>query len=145
MTPVPMDAAVAAWKRQLDVGIEFAEAIVEGAKKARDIQRAAAEDTYAWLEAARKSFAAAAPEELAALQTRLANENLGKIAQYCGRLAANARDTQVRIVEVMARGSAATPLLSERAPFSEAIDVGYKQWLDTLRKLYPTFAPAQSS
>ena len=145
MTPVPMDAAVAAWKRQLDVGFELAEAIVESVEKAREIQRAAAEDTRTWLEAARKSCAAASPDEFAALQTRLANENLGKIAEYWSRLAANARDTQARMAGVLARGAGTTPLLSEKAPLSEAIDAGYRQWLETLRRLYPTSAPVQSS
>ncbi|HET7365158.1 MAG TPA: phasin family protein [Burkholderiales bacterium] len=145
MTPVPMDAVVAAWKRQFDVAFELAEAIVEGVEKAREIQLAAAADTRAWLEAARKSFAAASPDEYAALPTRLANENFGKIAEYWSRLAANARDTQARIVGVVARGAGPTPLLSDKAPLSEAIDAGYKQWLDTLRKLYPTFSPVQSS
>jgi hypothetical protein len=140
-----MDAAVAAWKRQLDVAFELAETMVEGAEKARDIQRGAAADTRAWLEAARKSFAAAAPEEFTALQTRLANENLGKIAEYWSRLAANARDTQARFVTILARGTGTTPLLEDKATFSQAIDAGYKQWLETLRKLYPTLTPAQSS
>lgn len=143
MTPVPMDAAVAAWKRQLDVAFELAETMVEGAQKAREIQLGAAADARAWLEAARKSFAAAAPEEFVALQTRVANENLGRIAEYWGRLATNARDTQARMVVILARGAGTTPLLAEKAPLSEAIDAGYKQWLDTLRKLYPTFAPTQ--
>ena len=143
MTPVPMDAAVAAWKRQLDVAFELAEIMVEGTEKAREIQLGAAADTRAWLEAARKSFAAAAPEEFAPLQTRLANENLGKIAEYWTRLAANARVTQVRFVTILARSTGATPLLADKAPLSQALDAGYKQWLDTLRRLYP--APLQSS
>lgn len=145
MTPVPIDAAVAAWKRQFDLAFEIAETLIEGAEKTREFQRTAAADTHAWLEAARKSFAAASLEEFAALQTRLASENLGKVAQYWTKLGANARDTQAHVMEILMRNAGATPLLSEKAPLGEAIDAGYKQWLDTLRRLYVASTPTPAS
>ena len=140
MTSLPTDAAMAAWKQQFDVAFQVAEAIVEGTEKAREIQLAAAADTRAWLEAARKSFSAASGAELPALQARLANENLAKIAQYWSQLAANARNTQVRITELLVRTTAAAPLLAEKplipataVGLNELFDESYKRWIEALR------------
>ena len=146
MNSIPTDAALAAWKRNLGLALEFAEALVEGAEKAREIQVAAAVETRAWLGAARKSLAAANELELASLQARLANELFGNIAQYWARFAANARDTHARMVQVLVYGAVPAPLLAgpprssalPASPFNDLIDAGYSQWLDTLRRFYPT-------
>ena len=149
MTPIQAEAAMTAWKRQIDLALQLAATIVEGAEKARDIQRDAAVATHAWLQAARSAFAATPPGELGAAQARLANENLGRMAQYWMALATNARDTQARVVELMMRSSAGTPLLAESAAgtvpagaLNELVDAGYKQWLDTLRRFYTAPAAA---
>src|SRR5207237_8070876 len=81
-TPIPGAAAMTAWKQQIDLGLQVAEAIVAGVEKAREIQRDAAAETHARLEEARSAVATTSPTELAALQMRLANEHLGKLAQH---------------------------------------------------------------
>jgi hypothetical protein len=147
MSANPAEFGLTAWKRQMDVALQVAEAIVEGAEKVREIQLAAGVETHAWLEASRKALAdAAGVTEIAALESRLATENLGKVAQYWARLAANARDTQTRIFRLLLDQSAA-PLLSMQPPapasqdaLNSIIDAGYKQWLETLRTLYATTA-----
>ena len=143
MSANPAEFGVTAWKRQIDVALQVVEAIVEGAEKAREVQLAAAVDAHAWLEATRKSLVkASAITDLAALQTKLATENLGKMGQYWSRLAANARDTQASIFKLLLAGSAAAPLLSEmqgaagQDALNSMIDAGYKQWLDALKRLY---------
>ena len=106
MPALPHDAALAAWKRQLDVTLEIAEAVVEAAEKAREIQLAAAVDAHAALEATRKSLETAnSLPELADAQLRLATGNLGKAMAYWGSLAGNARDTQVRIATILTGAS----------------------------------------
>jgi hypothetical protein len=143
----PAEVGLGAWKRQMDVALQVAEAMVEGAEKTREIQLAAGVDAHAWLEASRKALAdAPGLTEIAALESRLATENLGKIAQYWARLAANVRDTQTRVFKLLVDQSAA-PLLSTvpQAPAAQdtlnsIIDAGYKQWLETLRALYATNA-----
>lgn len=147
MTANPAEVGLGAWKRQMDVALQVAEAIVEGAEKTREIQLAAGVDAHAWLEASRKALAdAPGMTEITAVQSRLATENFGKMAQYWARLAANARDTQSRVFKLLLEQSAA-PLLSTQpqAPAAQdalnsIIDAGYKQWLDTLRSLYATTA-----
>jgi hypothetical protein len=143
MSANPAEVGVTAWKRQLDVALQVAEAIVEGAEKAREIQLAAAVETHAWLEATRKSLAAApAVTDLAALQSKLATENLGKMAQYWSRLAANTRETQGRIFKLLLESSAAASLLSAGTPAAASqdalsmIDAGYRQWLEAVKRLY---------
>ena len=133
----PTDTALAAWKRQIDTALKIAEAFVEGAERAREIQLSAAVDAHAWLEANRKALAGElGPAELIALQSRLATENLGKMAEYWSRLAANARDTHARIVSILTDGT----LLPQPAVAPEAlnaiVDAGYKQWIETLKRLY---------
>ena len=148
MNLISTEAAATAWKRQIDLGLQVAEAIVEGTQKAREIQRNAAAETHAWLEAARKTLGAAPPGELAALDMRLAQENFAKMGQYWAALATNVRDTQSRIFELLMRNSAATPLLAEATPgqpadvLNEMVDAGYKQWLNTLRSFYAAPAAA---
>lgn len=152
MSANPAEFGLTAWKRQMDVALQVAEVMVEGAETAREIQLAAGVDAHAWLEASRKALAdAPGVTEVAALESRLATENLGKVAQYWARLAANARDTQTRIFTLLLDQSAA-PLLSvqPQAPASQGaligiIDAGYKQWLETLRALYATTATAGSA
>ena len=144
MTPMPSEAAATAWKRQLDVALQVAEAVVEGTRAAREIQREAAVDAHTWVKAARQSLAATPPAELMALQMRLANENLGKIAGYWSALTANARDTQQRVLEILLRDTVATPLLAQTVqvgpeatrPLNDLVDAGYRQWLETLRHFY---------
>ena len=153
MTPMPTEAIAEAWKRQIDVVLQVAETCVQGVQRACEIQRDAAVEADTWLKAARTTVAAAAPAELAAVEMRLANENLGKMAQYWGALAANARDTQGRIVEILMRASAAAPLLRPSATgdpqaagtLNELVDAGYRQWLEALRRLYPMSSPARAS
>ena len=65
------------------------------------------------------------------------------MAQYWTAVATNARDTQARILALVMRSYAATPLLAEgtRAAqpaetLNELVDAGYKQWLNTLRSFY---------
>lgn len=134
-----------AWKRQIDTALKIAEAFVEGAERAREIQLSAAVDAHAWLEANRKALAGElGPAELIALQSRLATENLGKMAEYWSRLAANARDAQARIMAILTDGT----LLPQQAVAPEAlnaiVDAGYKQWIETLKRLY-NHAPAKTS
>jgi hypothetical protein len=152
MMPVPSEAFVAVWKRQIDLGLQVAEAIVQGVQATREIQRDAAAETHASLEAARSALASTSPAELAAVQLRLSQENLGKVAHYWGALANNARDTQGRIMELLVRSSVATPLLAQTtqvtppsaAALNEMVDAGYRQWLETLRNLYAMPAAAKS-
>lgn len=133
----PAESAVAAWKRQIDVSLNIAEAFVEGAEKAREIQLGAAVEAHAWLEANRNAFAALTdPSDLVALQSRLATENLAKMADYWNRLAANARDTQANIFKLLADGTpVAQPVMPPEA-LKQVIDAGYKQWIETLKRFY---------
>ena len=130
-----------AWKHQIDVTLQIAEALVESAEKAREIQLAAGVDAHALLEAARKVIAdAQGPTDLAAAESKLVTENLGKIADYWAQLAVNARDTQGRIFKLMLDGSPlAEGASSQAGALTNVFDAGYKQWLETLRTLY---APA---
>ena len=106
MPSLPTDFAFSAWKRQVNVSLEIAEAIVEAAEKAREIQLAAAVDAHAALEATRKSLeAATTPAELLDAHVRLFTGNVGEMIAYWASLAGNARDAQVRIAAVLA-GSA---------------------------------------
>jgi hypothetical protein len=153
MTPVPTEAIVAAWKRQVDFVLQLAETCVQGVQTAWEIQRDAAIEAQASLKAARSTVAAAAPADLVALEMRLANENIAKIAQYWGALAANARDTQGRILKIVMSASAAMPLLSPSATvdpqaagtLNELVDAGYRQWLEALGQLYPTSSAARAA
>lgn len=133
----PAESVVAAWKRQIDVSLKIAEAFVEGAEKAREIQLGAAVEAHASLEANRKALAALTdPSELVALQSRLAAGNLAKMADYWNRLAANARDTQATIFKLLADGAPlAQPAMPPEA-LNQIIDAGYKQWIETLKRLY---------
>ena len=136
----PTDTALQAWKRQIDTALRIAEAFVEGAEKAREIQLGAAVEAHAWLEANRKALAGElGPTELIALQSRLATENLGKMAEYWNRLAANARDTQARIVAILTDGTALPAAPVPADALNAIVDAGYKQWMETLKHLY---APA---
>ncbi len=110
MPALPNDAALAACKHQIEVALEIAEVIVEGAEKAREIQLAAAVDAHAALEATRKSLETARSlPELAEAQFRLATGNLGKAITYWNALAGNARDVQVRIATILT-GSPQSPI-----------------------------------
>jgi len=119
MPNLPTDAAFTAYKRQLDIALEIAEAVVEAAEKAREIQLAAAVDAHAALEATRKSLEGASTlPELVELQSRLATGNLGKSLAYWGALAGNARDTQARILTIL---GGAQPLATLALPeFAQA-------------------------
>lgn len=102
MADQPTDAALAACKRQFDVALEIAEAVLEAAEKAREIQLAAAVDAHAAIEATRKSLAGARTlPELAQAQMRLATGNLGGAIAYWSSLAGNARDMQGRIASIL--------------------------------------------
>lgn len=125
----PADLILDAWKRQLDTAMKVTEAMVEGGERAREIQLEAAVDAHAWLEANRKALAAApSAAELLAMQSRFVTEDLGKAAQYWSRLGANARDTQARILQILAEA----PL---GAPSALPLDAGFKQWLESLKWL----------
>ncbi len=107
------DAAVTACKRQLEVALEIAEALVEAAEKAREIQLAAAVDAHAALEATRKSLEGASTlPQLADAQMRFMTGNLGKVVGYWASLAGNARDAQLRIAAILGNSAqaAAVPL-----------------------------------
>lgn len=133
----PTGSALEAWKRQIDTALRIAEAFAEGAERARQIQLGAAVEAPAWLEANRKALAGElSPTELMALQSRLATDNLSKMADYWNRLATNARDTQARIVAILTEG---TPRLEAALPpdaLNAIVDAGYKQWIETLKQLY---------
>ena len=106
MPNLPTDFFFTAWKRQANVSLEIAEAIVEAAEKAREIQLAAAVDAHAALEATRKSLEGATnPAEFFDAQMRLATGNVGKMIAYWASLAGNARDAQMRIASVLAGGA----------------------------------------
>lgn len=137
----PTDSALAVCKCQIETALKIAEAFVEGAEKAREIQLGAAVDAHAWLEANRKALADMAnPAELVALQSRLATENLGKMAEYWNRLAANARETQSRILQLLLDGSTLPQSGVPPEALNAIVDAGYKQWMDALKRLYS--APA---
>lgn len=133
----PTDTALTAWKRQIDTALRIAETFVEGAERAREIQLGAAVEAHAWLEANRKALAGeVGPTELITLQSRLATENLGKMAEYWSRLGANARDTQARIFAILTDGAALTESPLAQNQLNALVDAGYKQWLETLKRLY---------
>ena len=143
MSTNPFELGINAWKRQIDVSLQIAEALVQGAEKAREIQAAAGAETHAWLEASRKAIAESpGVAELTAAESKLLTENMSKVAQYWSQLAANARDTQGRVFKVLVDGVGTAPLFTA-GPQAHAsqdalsiIDAGYKQWVDTLRSLY---------
>jgi hypothetical protein len=133
----PTDTPLNAWKRQIDTALRIAEAFVEGAERAREIQLAAAVEAHAWLEANRKALAGElGPAALVALQSRLATDNLGKMAEYWNRLAANARDTQVRIVALLTEGASPSQMPVSQDALDAIVDAGYKQWIESLKRLY---------
>lgn len=106
MPALPTDAALAPWKRQIQVALEIAEAVVEGAEKAREIQLAAAVDAHAALEATRKALeTATSVAQLADMQSRLFTGNAGKAIAYWSSLASNVRDTQLRIASIVGGGA----------------------------------------
>ena len=133
----PADTALQAWKRQIDTALRIAEALVEGAEKAREIQLGAAVEAHAWLEANRKALAGeTSPTEFLALQSRLGTENFAKAADYWTRLAANARDTQARIVSILADGTALPEAPAAQDALNAIVDAGYKQWMEAVKRLY---------
>lgn len=133
----PTDTALQAWKRQIDTALRIAEALVEGSEKAREIQLGAAVEAHAWLEANRKALAGeTSPTELLALQSRLGTENFAKIADYWTRLAANARDTQARIVSILADGTVLPEAPVAQDALNAIVDAGYKQWMEAVKRLY---------
>lgn len=150
MTLNPMEAAFAAWKQQFDLGLAIAAAIVEGTEKARKIQLDTAVQTRGWLESARNSFSTASDAGLAAVQARLAKEMFSNMTQYWSQLGANARDTQLRIAELAQKSMAATPLFAQTAQpvvagsdLNGLIDAGFKQWMETLGRMYAVPAKAE--
>ena len=138
MSANPAEIGMNAWKHQMDITLQIAEALVEGTEKAREIQLAAGVDAHALLEAARKAIAdSQGPTDFAAAESKFLTENLGKVANYWGQLAANARDTQGRIFKLMLDGSPAAPSVAAQADsLTSVFDAGYKQWVETLRTLY---------
>jgi hypothetical protein len=147
MSSNPTDFALSAWKCQLDTVMKVAEAIVEGAEKAREIQLAAGVDAHAWLEANRKALAGVtSPQELLVLQSRLLTQDLAKVTQYWSRLGANARDTQGRVVQAFIDGStlAAAPQLPAEA-LTSALDASFKQWLESLKWLSRAGSPTTTA
>ena len=132
----PTDTALQSWKHQVDTALRIAEAFVEGAEKAREIQLGAAVDAHAWLEASRQALTGEiGPGELIALQSRVATENLGKMAEYWSRLGANARDTQARIMTILTEGAMPQGAVPQDA-LNALVDAGYKQWIEALKRLY---------
>lgn len=129
MSANPAALVLDAWKRQCDTAMKVTEAIIEGAEKAREIQLEAGVDAHAWLEANRKALAAVpSAAELLAMQSRFVTEDLGKVAQYWSRLAANARDTQARVLQILAEAPLA-------APAALPLDAGFAPWLESLKWL----------
>ena len=138
----PIEFGMNAWKRQMDITLQIAEALVEGAERAREIQLAAGVDAHALLEAARKAIAdAQGPTDFAAAESRLLTDNLGKVAGYWAQLAANARDTQGRIFKLMLDGSPVVAPANSADALTSVFDAGYKQWLETLRTMYAPTTP----
>jgi len=144
MSANPAEIGIAAWKRQVDLALQIAQAVVEGAEKVREIQHAAAVETHARLEAVRKSVqSAAGVAELATLQGQFASDNLARAADYWSRLAATGRDTQAEIVRIAMASTGSAPLLAPQAQpqaITDLFDAGYKQWMETLQRLYGSVA-----
>jgi phasin family protein len=119
------------WKRQLDVGLSVMEAVVEGAIRMRECQLEAAAQAHADLEATRKAIAAAADfPALLKLQADWARANAEKSAAYWRSLSQCIANTDAAVVKCSyPQAEAPDALLG-------AMDGAYRQWLQTVQRLY---------
>jgi len=124
------------WKRQLDVGLNVMEAVVEGAVRMRECQLEAAAQSHADLEATRKAIAAA-PDfpALLKLQADWARANAERSLAYWRSLYQCVADTDAAVVKCSCAG-AATPLPGSPDALLGAVDGAYRQWLQTVQRLY---------
>ena len=119
------------WKRQLDVGLNVMEAVVEGAIRMRECQLEAAAQAHADLEATRKAIAAA-PDlpALFKLQGDWARANAERSFAYWRSLCQCIADTDAAV----AKCSYVKPESSDA--LLGAVDGAYQQWLQTVQRLY---------
>jgi phasin family protein len=126
------------WKRQLDVGLNVMEAVVEGAVRMRECQLEAAAQAHADLEATRQAIAAA-PDfpALLKLQGDWARANAERAAAYWRSLYQCVADTDAAVMKCSCAGA---PASLAAAPSPDALlgamDGAYRQWLQTVQRLY---------
>ena len=119
------------WKRQLDVGLNIMETIVEGAVRMRECQLATATQAHADLEATRKAIAAASDvAQLFKLQAEWARANAERSAAYWRALFQCVANTDAAVVKC----SCVKPESSDA--LLGAVDGAYRQWLQTVQRLY---------
>ena len=125
MTTKPEDAAIKAWKRQLDGALRVVEAIAEGSMKIRESQLAAATEAHASAEATRKRLKKAGDaQELWRIQGEWLSASMQMSLAYWRQLYETAAETQSCVAKC----------------FYEPAG-----WLETTKQFYapPIVAPAQ--
>jgi phasin family protein len=96
------NAALDAWKRQLDAAMRITEAIIEGSTRMHEVQIEAATDAHADAVATQKSLAAASgPAELLRIQTEWYVANQRKSMEYWRGLYEAAADTNAKLMNCL--------------------------------------------
>lgn len=134
MMSKPEDFLVPAWKRQCDAGLRAIEAIIEGATKIHETQLQAAAEAHADAEATRKALAAATdPAQVFRLQTEWARANAQKSFAYWRSMAQAVMETDAELAKCM---YSQAPVALAGMVKADALDALYKQWLDSVWRVY---------
>jgi phasin family protein len=103
MTTFPQDAALQAWKRQLDAGFRVVEALAEGAERLREAQLDAATAAHADAVATQRAVAAASDAaEILRLQAEWTRGNVARAAAFWRCACENAAQTGTELAKCFA-------------------------------------------
>jgi len=104
MDTSPQDAALQAWKRQIDAGFRVIDVLTEGAERLREAQLEAAAGAHADAAATQKAAARAKDAaELAQLQMQWARSNAEKALAYWRAVYDNAVQTGTQLAACLAQ------------------------------------------
>ena len=151
MAPQAMDAAVVAWKRQLDASLRAIEALTEGSMKVRETQLAAAAEAHAGAEATRKLLDATLDaQQLWSIQNEWLLASLRGSVAYWQHLHEAAWEIQANVACCLCEPAgflAPQPAAGEPAKGAllDVMDEAYKRWLQATQQFYspPRVSPPQ--
>jgi hypothetical protein len=136
-----MDAALGAWKRQLDAALRAIEALTEGSMKLREAQLAAAAEAHASAEATRKLLEAADAQQLWRMQNEWLLASLRSSMAYWQQLHQAAWETQADVARCLCEPAgflAPQPAAGEasKGALLDVMDEAYKRWLQATQQFY---------
>ena len=150
MAPQAMDAALGAWKRQLDAALRAIEALTEGSMKLRETQLAAAAEAHASAEATRRLLDAADAQQLWSIQSEWLLASLRSSVAYWQHLHQAAWEIQGNVACCLCEPAgflAPQPAPGEPAKGAllDVMDEAYKRWLQATQQFYspPWVSPPQ--